>query len=135
MCRLREVYLTFLCVSKQNLKFCKSITWQFHWIYKIYLFQIEIHPKQLSGEMNKLNDKCSFKINMFTYLIMTALLNTVVFSKISLTGDSCPEEASQFTYRASQLAGFCSMRAATEGYFETDHTLKKKFIVKFIIFY
>ena len=84
--------------------------------------------------MNKLNDKCSFKINMFTYLIMTALLNTAVSSKISLTGDSCPEEASQFTYRASQLAGFCSMRAATEGYFGTDHTSKKKLLLNLLFF-
>ena len=65
---------------------------------------------------------------------MTALLNTVVCSKISLTGDSCPEEASQFTYRASQLAGFCSMRAATEGYFETDHTSKKILLLNLLFF-
>ena len=45
------------------------------------------HSKLLSGEMNKINNKWSFKINMFTHLIMTALLNTVVCSKISLTGD------------------------------------------------
>ena len=75
--------------------------------------------------MTKLNDKRSFKVNMFKYLIMNALLNTVVCSNISLTGDLCPKKSSQLTCRASRLAGFfCSMRTATEWYIRTYYSSK-----------
>ena len=80
-------------------------SWQFQCIYKIYSFRLEILRKPLSGEMNK----CSFKIFVFSYLIMTALLNTVICSKISLVGDLCLEEASHLTCR-SWLASLCSTR-------------------------
>ena len=52
-------------------------------------------------------NKCSFMINIFPHLAMTALLNTVVCSK--------------FVF---QLADFCSIGAAIEGYFRTDNTSK-----------
>ena len=93
------------------------------------MFRLEIHPKSLSGEMNK----CSFKINMFAYLIMTALLNTFVCSKISLVDESFREQASQLTFR-SRLPGFCSIGAATEGYFRTDDSSKILLLLKLLFF-
>ena len=78
-------------------------------------------------------NKCSFKINMFAFLIMTALLNTVVCSKISLVDESFREEASQLTFR-SRLAGFCSIGAATEGYLQTDCISKILLLLKLLFF-
>ena len=78
-------------------------------------------------------NKCSFKINMFAFLIMTALLNTVVCSKISLVDESFREEASQLTFR-SRLAGFCSIGAATEGYLRTDYSSKILLLLKLLFF-
>ena len=78
-------------------------------------------------------NKCSFKIDMFAFLIMTALLNTVVCSKISLVDESFREEASQLTFR-SRLAGFCSIGAATEGYLRTDYSSKILFLLKLLFF-
>ena len=74
-------------------------------------------------------NKCSFIINMFAHLAMTALLNTVVCSKISLVNESFREEASQLTFR-SQLAGFCSIRAAIDGYFRTVNSSKILLLLK-----
>ena len=74
-------------------------------------------------------NKCSFKINMFAFLIITALLNTVVCSKISLVDESFREEGSQ-----SRLAGFCSIGAATEGYLRTDYSSKILLLLKLLFF-
>ena len=127
----KSLFTFLFCVFPKKIwNLANQLSWQFQCIYKIYLFRLEIHPKPLSGEINKY----SFKINMFAYLIMTALLNTVICSKISLVGDSCREEASQLTCQ-SRLAGFCSMRAATEGYFRIDYSSKILLLSNFIIFY
>ena len=64
---------------------------------------------------------------------MTALLNTVVCSKISLVDESFREEASQLTFR-SRLAGFCSIGAATEGYLRTDYNSKILLLLKLLFF-
>ena len=77
--------------------------------------------------------KCPFKINMFAFLIITALLNTVVCSKISLVDETFREEASQLTVR-SRLAGFCSIGAATEGYLRTDYSSKILLLLKLLFF-
>ena len=78
-------------------------------------------------------NKCSFKINMFAYLIITALLITVVCSIISLVDESCREKVSQVTFQ-SRLAGFCSIGAATEGYFCTDYSLKILLLLRLLFF-
>ena len=70
---------------------------------------------------------------MFAFLIMTALLNTAVCSKISLIDESFPEEASQLTFR-SGLAGFCSIGAATDGYLRTDYSSKIFLLLKLLFF-
>ena len=64
---------------------------------------------------------------------MTALLNTVVCSKISLIDESFQEEASQLTFQ-SQLAGFCSIGVTTEGYFQTDYCSKVLLLLKLLFF-
>ena len=64
---------------------------------------------------------------------MTALLNTVVCSKISLVDESFREEASQLNFR-SRLAGFCSIGAATERYFRTDDSSKILLLLKLLFF-
>ena len=66
---------------------------------------------------------------MFAFLIITALLNTVVCSKISLVDESFREEGSQ-----SRLAGFCSIGAATEGYLRTDYSSKILLLLKLLFF-
>ena len=125
-----SLFTFFFCVFQNKIcNFANQLSFQFQCIYKTYLLQLEMHPKLLSGEMNK----CSFKINIFVYLIMTALLNTVVCSKISLVGDSCREEASQLTC-PSWLAGFSSMRAATKGYFRTDYSSKILLLLNLLFF-
>ena len=78
-------------------------------------------------------NKCSFKTNMFALLIMTALLNTIVCWKISLVDESFREEATQLTFR-SQLAGFCLIGAATEGYLRTDYSSKILLLLKLLFF-
>ena len=64
---------------------------------------------------------------------MTALLNTVVSSKICLVDESFREEASQLTFR-SWLAGFCLIGAATEGCLQTDHSSKILLLLKLLFF-
>ena len=70
---------------------------------------------------------------MFAFLIMTALLNTAVCSKISLVDESFQEEASQLSFR-SQLAGFCSIGAVTEEYLGTDYSSKILLLLKLLFF-
>ena len=60
---------------------------------------------------------------------MTALLNTVVCSKISLVDKSFREEASQLSFQ-SWLACFCLIGAATEGYLLTDYSSKILLLLK-----
>ena len=64
---------------------------------------------------------------------MTALLNTVVCSKISLVEESYREEASQLTFR-SRLAGFCLIGAAAEGFLLTDYSSKILLLLKLLFF-
>ena len=64
---------------------------------------------------------------------MTALLNIVVCSKIFLVDESFREEARQLTFR-SRLAGFCSIGAATEGYFRTDYSSKILLLLQLLYF-
>ena len=78
-------------------------------------------------------NKCSFKTNMFALLIMTALLNTIVCSKIILANESFREEATQLTFR-SQLAGFSLIGAATKGYLRTDYSSKILLLLKLLFF-
>ena len=126
----KSLFTFLFCVFQNKIwNFPNKLSWQFKCIYKIYLFRLKIHPEPFSGELNK----CSFKINMFAYLIMTVLLNTIVCSMISLVGDSCWEENSQLTCR-SRLAGFCSMRAATEGYFRADYSSKILLLLNLLFF-
>ena len=70
---------------------------------------------------------------MFALLIMTALLNTIVCWKISRVDESFREEATQLTFR-SQLAGFCLIGAATEGYLRTDYSSKILLLLKLLFF-
>ena len=46
----------------------------------------------------------------------------------------CQEETKQLTCRASRLVGFCSIRAATEGYFRTDNSSKILLLLNLIFF-
>ena len=64
---------------------------------------------------------------------MTALLNTVVCSKVFLVDESFRDEASQLTFQ-SRLAGFYSIRAATEGYLRTDYSSKILLLLKLLFF-
>ena len=84
--------------------------------------------------MNKLNDKCSFRIDMFKYLIMTAVVNTVVCSTIFPTGDSSREEIIQLTCRASPLAFLYSIKAATEEYFRTNYSSEILLLLNSLLF-
>ena len=68
---------------------------------------------------------------MFAFLIMTALLNTFVWSKISLVDESFREVASKLYFR-SRLTGFCSIGAATEGYLRTDYSSKILLLLKLL---
>ena len=63
---------------------------------------------------------------MFAYSI-------IVCSKISLVGDSCRKEASHLACR-SRIAGFCSMRAATEGYFRTHYSSNILLLLNLLFF-
>ena len=64
---------------------------------------------------------------------MTALLNTVVCSKISLVDELFREESNQLTFQ-NRLAGFCSIGAATEGYLRTDYSSKILLLLKLLFF-
>ena len=106
-------FIEVFCVFQNNiLNFANQLSWQFQCIYKIYLFRLEIHPKPFSGEMNKLNGKCV----------------------LILSDDSCWEKANQSTCQASHLAGFCSMRAVTEGYFRTNYSSEILLLLNLLFF-
>ena len=53
--------------------------------------------------------------------------------KIFLVDESFREEASQLTFQ-SRLAGFYSIRAATEGYLRTDYSSKILLLLKLLFF-
>ena len=78
-------------------------------------------------------NKCSFKINIFEFLIVTVLLNIDVCWKVSLVDEAFREEASYPTFR-SRLAGFCLIAATTGGYLRTDYSSNFFLLLKLLFF-